>query len=290
MSGHDELTEKLRKLGPQFNPAILAATRELYRAPVEGTAWAKLQAIENVAYGAAERQVLDVYPTERPNAPILLFVHGGGFVGGDKNGDGVFYGNVGRYFAHHGFLSVCMNYRLAPASTWPAGSDDVATALAWVVEHGAGYGGDADKIVVIGQSAGAAHVASVIFDDRFSLPTGVRAAALLSGFYEARTGLQAGPQLYFGEDERAWPDRSATSHVKPGHIPLLLCVAEFDPAQIAEQTLILAQALNKVDGFPPRLVWLENQNHVSAVHGFGLGEDAPGSMLRSFFESALPRP
>ena len=274
----------LRTIGAQFDPKVLAQTRELYRAAVTALPWAGRPVVEDLAYGPAERNRLDVYPTDAANAPVLLFVHGGGFVGGDKRGDPLFYGNVGRYFAAHGYLAVLANYRLAPDATWPSGNEDIAAILSWIGINAAEHGGDPERIVIIGQSAGAAHVTGYLFDPRWKgyANRSVRAAALLSGFYRAKEPMLAGPRLYVGEDQAAWPDRSPATHVGPDHPPLLLSVAELDPAQIADQTLDLAAALNGVDGRPPELHWFAGHNHVSTVHGLGLGTDRVGQTLRAF--------
>lgn len=281
----EEATEAaLRAIGAKFDPTVLGQTRELYRAAVAALPWAARPVVEDLAYGPAERNRLDVYPTDAANAPVLLFVHGGGFVGGDKRGDPVFYGNVGRYFAAHGYLTILVNYRLAPDATWPSGNEDVAAILAWIDSNAAGHGGDPERIVIIGQSAGAAHVTGYLFDPRWKghANGSVRAAALLSGFYRAKEPMLAGPRLYIGDDQSTWSDRSPATHVGPDHPPLLLSVAELDPAQIADQTLDLALALNSVDGHPPELHWFAGHNHVSTVHGFGLGRDHVGTTLREF--------
>ena len=275
---------ELRRLGARFDPDVLRATRELYRTAAGSLPWAGRPGVYDLPYGPAERQRLDVYPSDSAHAPVLLFLHGGGFVSGDKRGDPLFYGNVGRYFAAHGFLAVLANYRLAPHSAWPSGNVDVAAAVAWIERHAERHGGDPERIVLIGQSAGAAHAAGYLFDPRAEGRSNrsVRAAALLSGFYRAKEPLLPGPRQYLGDDPAQWPDRSAATHVVARHPPLLLSVAELDPAQIAEQTLDLAIALNAADGRPPELVWFEGQNHVSTVHGLGLGADAVGLALRRF--------
>lgn len=279
----NELYKQIRDLGHEFDPRVMVTTRELFRPFVEQAPFARREVISNVRYGNHERQVIDLYKADRPNAPVLLFVHGGGFVAGDKDSDGTFYNNVGRYFAANGYLAVSMNYRLAPDAVWPAGSEDTASVLAWLVEHAAEYGGDPERIVIVGQSAGASHSAGVLFDTRFSLPPAVKAAALLSGFYQAAAPLAGGPLLYFGSDESAWDNRSPATHVAAGHVPVMLSIAENDPAVIADQTLVLARELTRVDGHPPLLRCFEGQNHVSGVHGFGIGEDPVGTEILSFF-------
>jgi acetyl esterase/lipase len=277
---------ELRRIGARFDPDVLAATRALYRAPAEALPWAGRPFVQDLAYGPAERQRLDIYPTDWVGAPIVIFLHGGGFVGGDKRGDAVFYGNVGRYFAAHGFLAILPNYRLAPTAVWPSGIEDVSAALDWIGRYAADYGGDSTRMVLIGQSAGAAHVAGYLFDQRARAGSAgvIRAAALMSGYYRAKAPLAGGPRLYFGDDQTAWPSRSPAAHVDATHPPLMLSLAELDPAPIADQTLDLAMALNLVDGSPPRLLWFEGHNHVSTVHGLGLGKDIVGTALRDFSE------
>lgn len=275
---------QLREIGAQFDPSVLARTRELYRAATKALPWASRPVLQDLSYGPHPRNRLDLYPADAGNAPVILFLHGGGFVGGDKRGDETFYANVGLYFAAHGYLTVLANYRLAPDSVWPCGTEDLAAVMAWIESHAADHGGDPRRVVAIGQSAGAAHLAGYLFDRRWNgrENESLRAVALLSGFYRAKEPLLGGPRLYFGEDARNWPDRSPTSHVDSAHPPLMLSVAELDPAPIADQTLDLAAALNAADGRPPELHWFAGHNHVSTVHGLGLGRDAVGSMLRAF--------
>lgn len=282
-------TAEIGNLGARFDPEVLAVTRELYRAANKALPWAQREGIYDFAYGPHERQRIDVYPADEPGAPVLLFVHGGGFIGGDKRADDCFFGNVGRYFAAHGYLAILPSYRLAPSSTWPSGNEDMEGIMAWVKANAREHGGDPDRIFLLGQSAGAAHAAGYLFDPRVDrrYAGAIRAAALLSGFYQPKEPLLAGPRLYVGDDPTQWADRSPANHVSPSHPPLLLTVAQWDPSQIAEQTLLMASALNAVDGAPPRLIWLEGHNHVSTVHGLGVGSDVLGVALRRFAEPYL---
>lgn len=289
MTGLDAIAAGIRQTGARFDPAVLAETRAAYRPLVESQPWMARPRQADCAYGDDPRQRLDIYPADRAAAPILLFVHGGGFIGGDKAGDAVFYANVGRYFASRGFCAVTMNYRLAPAHRWPAGARDVDAALRWIVDHGAAHGGDPARIVLLGQSAGASHAATALFDPRFEADhrRAILGAALMSGFYRASPPLTGGPLAYFGEDEAAWRDRSPVTHVAAGQCPVLLSVAEYDPAPIAVQTLDLARALTGAGGRMPRLHWFADHNHVSTVHGLGLGDDRVGRTLADFFTACL---
>jgi acetyl esterase/lipase len=83
-----------------------------------------------------ERQRLDVHTSGAPvgePAPVVLFVHGGGFAGGDKHVPGTpMYDHIGAWAVRNGWVGVTMTYRLAPEHPWPAGAQDAAAAAGWV--------------------------------------------------------------------------------------------------------------------------------------------------------------
>ncbi len=91
-------------------------------------------------------------------APVLLYIHGGAWVIGDKMQQGLPMLNE---FARRGWVTVTINYRLSPRATWPDHLVDCKRALAWVREHIADYGGDPGFIAVSGGSAGG-HLASMV--------------------------------------------------------------------------------------------------------------------------------
>ncbi|HZJ25474.1 MAG TPA: alpha/beta hydrolase [Acidimicrobiia bacterium] len=121
-----------------------------------------VERIRNLRYaeGARERHLLDVY---RPRAgadraPVLLQIHGGGWVIGDKSQQGLPLMNE---LAAAGWVCVANNYRLSPKATFPDHLVDCKRALAWIREHIAYYGGDPDFVVVTGGSAGG-HLAALM--------------------------------------------------------------------------------------------------------------------------------
>lgn len=279
------IAQQVRALGADFDAAALAATRAIYR-PHLDLAEAAAERVD-VAYGPHARHRLDVYRPAGTPAAIVVFVHGGGFVAGDKNGDGVFYRNVGRWLARQGLTAVLPNYRLAPDYTWPAGAADVQSVLGWVEQHRLSLGTAASPLVVLGQSAGASHVASWLFDDA---ARGVPAAAvqgvmLMSGFYNAEAPLPAGPLAYFGADAALYPRRSPLTHARAVSVPLWLGVAELDPGWIAQHTYALARAVTAASGRSPDFHFFRGHNHVSTVQSLGSPQADAGAELLRFLRT-----
>ncbi|WP_159588364.1 alpha/beta hydrolase [Hydrogenophaga sp. BPS33] len=276
-----EIERQLAAFGTVFDGEVLAATRALYR-PLLDLAPVGEERIDQ-AYGPHERHRLDVYQPQGLSRATAVYVHGGGFVAGDKNGDGVYYRNVGCWLARQGFTAVLPNYRLATTHGWPAGTQDLQAVLQWVQQDREAQG-DATPLVLWGQSAGACHVASWLFDDaaRGGAPAArVDGVLLMSGLYRAEAPLPAGPKAYFGEDAVLYPQRSPLTHVRALDTPLCLAVAELDPGWIAEQTYALAHALTRANGQSPRFVFNRGHNHVSTVQSLGSPQqDVAGEVLR----------
>jgi acetyl esterase/lipase len=145
-------------------PSPVAAS-EAEEAPAEFTVLETLD--QHYVDDTQARHLLDIYrPEGVTNAPVVLFVHGGAWMSGDKD----FYGlhrKVGRFFAAHGFVAVVINYGLSPAVKHPEHVRDVARAYAWVRGHVAAYGGDRDRIILCGHSAGGHLVALLATDEQY---------------------------------------------------------------------------------------------------------------------------
>jgi acetyl esterase/lipase len=146
-------------MGQGLGPAVLDQCRALFDAEQVALAQAVPVAARDLAYGPHERHRLDLYASAQGGLkPVLLFVHGGGFVLGDKGDTSWPNAAVGRMAARRGWIGAVMNYRLAPDHMWPAGSEDVAAAVDYLRAHVAQHGGDPERIIVMGTSAGAVHV------------------------------------------------------------------------------------------------------------------------------------
>ena len=218
----------------------------------------------DIAYGEdSVWNLLDVY---RPAAlegkllPVIVNVHGGGWVYGDKN----LYQYYGMSLAQRGFAVVNFSYRLAPESHFPAPMEDVNGAFTWIAEHAAEYGLDLKNLFAVGDSAGAnllglyacvltnpAYASRYDFKAPFD-KIRLKAVALNCGAYHMQP-MYCGPEemletvalmedLFpqgFGTEESFLI--SVTNHVTPGFPPTFLMTCSHD--FLKDQTPLMAAEL-----------------------------------------------
>ncbi|MEO0032564.1 MAG: hypothetical protein RIS94_2322, partial [Pseudomonadota bacterium] len=220
-------------------------------------------------YGPHARNRLDIYaPAGAQGLPVLLFVHGGGFRMGDKGGATNWQNAaVGRMAAEAGFVGAVMNYRLVPDAAWPDGATDVAAAVAWLRANVTAHGGDPERIVAMGTSAGAVHVAGAIHADA-ALP--VRGAVLLSGLY-GYTELDARDTAYYGE-QATYAGRMPREAVAASALPLLVACSQYDPPRFQAEFVGLMQDRLARHGTMPRAVIVPGHNHYSLAMHLGTGD------------------
>lgn len=284
----------IQAMGAVFNADVLKATYELFRPLQERAPKDDVVRHVDLAYGDDDRHRLDVFTSAKPSeepAPIVIFVHGGGFIGGERSPlPGLIYDNVATFFAKHGCVGINATYRLAPASRWPGGGEDVGRMVAWAKAHAAEYGGDPKKIILFGHSAGAAHVAAWTFLERLhgQQGPGVAASILVSGVYSIHHPVfnAADPtpnQLaYYGADAAAWPGMATLGNIQSSHPPVYVGVAEFDPYPFAWPSAALAAELVKCDKRVPWMRTLTGHNHVSTVFMIDSEVDTLGPDLLQF--------
>ncbi len=119
-----------------------------------------MQLHRDVAYGPLARHRLDVWrlSTTPKDAPVIYYLHGGAWTFGDKREQGR---PMLHEFVRRGWVVVASNYRLAPRDPWPAQIEDATRVLGWIKKNIRTYGGDPDRVVVAGGSAGG-HLASLL--------------------------------------------------------------------------------------------------------------------------------
>jgi acetyl esterase/lipase len=261
------------------------------------------EAARDVSYGDDERQRLDVFASAQTrrdgNADVVLFIHGGAFLRGSKSFNGLIYDNVSRWFARQGCVALNVEYRLAPHAPYPCGAEDVAAALQWAYAHAAEFGGNPQRIFLVGHSAGGAHVATYLCDpllagQRDGAPHvggAVLISARLAADVYADNPNAAGVRAYFGSDETCYAARSPLTHAARFDTPLMVVVAEYENPYLdaygaAFFERVLHARRRAGDAAPvraPRFMQMLRHNHTSVVAHFDSGETLLGDAMLDFF-------
>ena len=247
-------------------------TSALYRDQPRVYEMGEIEVAEDIAYGPHERHRLDIHTDNYRYGdelmPVVVYFHGGGFVRANRGNNR----NVSDYFASLGLVGVNATYRIAPESQWPAGSQDVARAIAWVRDNISDHGGDPNQIFVVGKSAGAFHVAEYalrpeIAGDEGPAPAGV---VLISGTYSADTNNASDGRIaYFGDDFNQWSDISILGNITRTDIPLLLSISDYDSRTTQASFADLVHEMTAGYGRMPRVVQLIDHDHYSPNPSIG---------------------
>jgi acetyl esterase/lipase len=280
-------------LGPDYRAAITepftpAPTAPLTRRSLLLPAFARRSRYtgttgRNLSYGdAGVRNTLDIWKrTDLPDdagAPVLLQVHGGGWVVGQKEGQAH---PLMAHLADRGWVCVTINYRLSPRATWPDHIVDVKRALAWTRRHIGEHGGDPGFLAITGGSAGG-HLAALAaltpglaaFQPGFEdADTSVAAAVPFYGVYDFtnRNG-DANPQLEellrrrvlkttLDDDRDSWDLASPMSHVRPDAPPFFLLHGTNDTVVPVEQGRAFAGLLRDASDHPVVYAELPRAQH-----------------------------
>lgn len=276
----------------------LAETDTTYTPPTDGS----LVVNKAIVYKAIEGvdpnlTSLDIYaPPNAANAPVMVFIHGGGWQIGDKSNTSAVE-NKAPFFTSNGWMFVSINYRLSPTVQHPAHVEDVAAALAWVHTHIADYGGTPDTLYIMGHSAGAHLAALVATDERYLQAAGadlniLDGVVLLdgAGYDVARQAQSAGnraAEMYtnaFSTDPTIWADASPDNHVASDKgIPpfLIIYVVRRAPSRLQSERLgeLLTDA-----GVAAKVMGAEGKTHATLNRELGLEGDEPTQWVWGFIQ------
>jgi len=228
---------------------------------------------------------LDLYlPKGKQAFPVLLFVHGGAWMSGDKNYFFDVYGKVGKNFARQGIGTVVTNYRLTPKVQHPGHIQDVARAFAWTKRNISRHGGDPSQLFVCGHSAGG-HLAALLATDPRYLEAvqcslkDIRGAIPLSGVYNLPPG-----KLFdnvFTADAETRKQAMPLTHVKGGHPPFLILYAESDFPLCDRMSEEFCTALKKCS-CEARVERIKERDHLSIIAHVGNAGDPAVDLMVKF--------
>lgn len=212
----------------------------------------------DIPYGDYPKQKLDLYLSENPGRhPVFVFIHGGGFVEGDR----AHYGYVARPLAVHGIITVVMSYRLSPAH-YPDQVHDVQAALDWVYHNIERYGGDASRIYIGGHSAGAILSAFVSVNAGWlsakSLPEDlIKGFVPISGPYDLRS--PGGFVDNYFADDTLRTEASPVLNIRNTAPRAVVAVGSLESAYVASSENFVNAF--RVAGGEARLLVLEGEGH-----------------------------
>ncbi|MFP3947712.1 MAG: alpha/beta hydrolase [Gemmatimonadota bacterium] len=201
------------------------------------------------------RDLLDVYmPEGASRAPVVVFFHGGALTFGSKDSGRV----LAEQLVPRGVGVVSANYRLSPEVTHPTHVRDAAAAVAWTVDNIAEYGGNTDRLVVSGHSAGGYLAVLLGLDPEFleaesASMDAVRSVVAISPFLYVEETAADRDESVWGEDPRGWLEASVTPRLRSGQPrarPMLLVYASGDEQWRKAQ----------INRFAPHMVAVGNEN------------------------------
>lgn len=259
----------------------------------------KLPAHARVPYGEdPELQSIELHQPPRSGAPapVVAYVHGGGWSEPFKGGHQI----KAAYFNREGFVFALVRHRLAPRVKHPAQVEDVARAIGWLHRNAAQFGGDPNRILLLGHSSGAhlAALAAVAPEHlaRNSVPPGaIRALALLDGsgydlvtrYPGSRGWMRRMLDGAFGSDPEVLRDASPARRIDPGRCPPPMLVFHVGGRpESKDQATALAEAAKRAGG-EAEVVEVRDRDHVTLDHRLGTEGDEVAPRILRFFKSRI---
>ncbi len=220
----------------------------------------------DVAYGPSRMETLDIFPAERSDAPIQVFIHGGYWYSLDKSHNSF----VAEGFRPNGVATVLINYALAPEARLDEIVRQNRAALAWVYRNARSFGADPSKLHVSGQSAGG-HLATMMLATDWpafgsDLPVDlVKSACSMSGIYDLE------PIRLCYLNDKVHLDVEEAKRNSPIHqrysmrAPLMFVSGDIESDEYARQAEAMEAVWHRLN-YPSNIVSLKGYNHFTLVH------------------------
>ncbi|MBT8766915.1 alpha/beta hydrolase [Metapseudomonas boanensis] len=238
-----------------------------YRA-LSDAAHASLPCFKDVAYGPGAGERLDIFPASRPDAPVLLFIHGGYWRALSK-ADSAFMAPA---LTAAGACVVVLDYDLAPTVTLDHIVDQARRALAWLYLHIGEFGGDPQHLYASGSSAGG-HLAGMLLAGGWQTEYGVPATVLrgalpISGLFDLRPLLLTHINGWMNLDEAAAIRNSPAFQLPAEGGELVVSYGALETEEFARQSEEYLAAWTS-QGLPGHLVATPGKNHFDVVLELG---------------------
>jgi arylformamidase len=221
----------------------------------------------DVPFGPTVHETLDIFPADKPNAPVFVFIHGGYWRAfQSKHFHGVALGLQAR-----GITTVVINYALCPFVTIDEITRQARAAVAWTVRNITQYGGDPTRIAIGGHSAGG-HLTAMCLQTEWQRDYGLaqdplKAAVLVSGLYDLQPLRYSYLQPMIQLDDGIVKRNSPAFLVRKSDTPVWITWGGAESTEFARQAQIYHDAW-KAAGNRAELSAIPDANHFTAIHGF----------------------
>lgn len=245
----------------------------LYR-ELSDQAHATLPCFKDIAYGPGAAERLDIFPARRPDAPVLVFIHGGYWRALSK-ADSAFMAPA---LSEAGACVVVIDYDLAPAVSLDHIVDQVRRALAWIHGNIAAFGGDPQRLYASGSSAGG-HLVGMLLSAGWQAEYGLsphvlRGALPISGLFDLCPLLDTHINGWMQLDEATARRNSPQFNLPVDGGELVVAYGALETAEFARQSADYLAAWRS-RGLPARLLAVPQRNHFDVVLELG----RPGTPL-----------
>jgi arylformamidase len=254
-----------KELDDAYDQAVYAPNRDQMnrrRASESERVRARLGTPKRIAYGTTPHEMLDLYPTRDPHAPVLVFVHGGAWRFGSAHDSS--YGaepfvRAGAHFIVLDFINV-----IESGGDLMAMVEQVRRGVAWTARNAASFGGDPDRVYVAGHSSGAHLGGCVLITDwekDFGLPRDtLKGVTLCSGMYDLKPVRLSKRSEYVRFTDAVEDALSAQRHLDRINCPVTLLHGTLETPEFQRQARDFAAALEAA-GKPVKLIVAEHYNH-----------------------------
>ena len=262
-----------KELDDAYDQSVYAPNQPLLakrRAAASKAAIERLGAPARIAYGPTEIEKLDIYKTSRPNAPINVYIHGGAWRNGQAK-DFAFpaevFINAGAHFVVVDFVQITeTGGNLLPMI------EQVRSAVAWVYEHAASFGGDVERIYITGHSSGAHLSGCALVTDwqkDFALPSDtIKGGLLISGMYDLKPVRLSKRSEYVKFTDEIEQALSSQRHLDKLNAPIIVAYGTQETPEFQRQSREFAAAVKAV-GKPVELIVGEAFNHFEMQETLG---------------------
>lgn len=245
---------------------------------------AQLRGALDIAYGPTLDETLDIFPADRPGAPVFVYLHGGYWRAFSSKD----YSFVGLGLVPRGITTVVVNYSLCPKVTVDEITRQARAAVAWTLRHIGSHGGDPARVAAGGHSAGG-HLTAMCLETRWAEDYGLPvdplvAAVLVAGIYDIEPLRHSYLQPTIQLDDGIVRRNSPLFAVRRCRTPLLVTWGADESAEFARQSTAFHAAWQAA-GNASELWPQPGANHFTAIDGFA----DPSSRLCSWLADRLPR-